>query len=462
MKKRQKEIVGNITRRDLLRGAFGATALHSLGAQNLFALEQRQMDRSGLPPKRAVANPLSGEALYNDVIDYFNMGDHRAATEVDLRTSDWIARELRAAGLTVSFQPFRFRQFFVRRVSLGIAGRNHQCFPLWYPRSAGSAPVQAKLVEFQPNANAASIRGRIALVRFPFDPRTSVFKGSGHAEVIEGAARAGALAVVAITEGVTGEVIALNSPEDAFPWPVPVLIVGARDQQTLIEAARSNAQAAFLLDGRDDSAAEAKNVMGRIAGEKGLIVISTPQSGWFRCAGERGPGIALFLALARWATRRQSRPAYLFVSTSAHELGGQGMTHFQDRLAPPVKDVTAWLHLGAGIATYQWEETATGLRKLRQADSRRYLMCSADLESMLATTFAGHAGLTPVVGRAVGEMEIIIKRGYRSFGIAAGHRFHHTPADSPEMTDPALLEPVALSIVRTLEAIETKLFESQR
>lgn len=459
MKKRSTENE-SITRRDLLRGALGATALHTLNAQNLFALEQRQMDRTGLPPKRNIANPLSGEALYNDVIDYFNMGDHRVATEVDLRTSDWIARELRAAGLSVTFQPFRLRQFFVRRLSLGIAGRTHRCFPLWYPRSAGSAPLQAKLAEFQ--KSASSLQGRIALVRFPFDPRTSVFKGSGHAEMIERAAKAGALAVVAITEGATGEVIALNSPEDAAPWPVPVLLVGARDQQSVLEAARSGADVTFLLDGRDDPAAEARNVVGRLAGEKGLIVISTPQSGWFRCAGERGPGIALFLALARWASRRQTKPSYLFVSTSAHELGGQGMKHFQDKLAPPAATVTAWLHLGAGIATYLWEETATGLRKLRQADSRRYLMCSADLESMLATTFAGHAGLTPVVGRPVGEMEFIIKRGYSSFGIAAGHRFHHTPADSPEMTDSSLLEPVAQSIVRTLETIEAKLFESQR
>lgn len=461
MKKRRARNESYITRRAFLRGAMGATILNIPSAFDPGAFGQWQADRSGLPAKRAFANPLSGESLYSDVINYFNMGDHRAASQVDLRTSDWIARELRSAGLSISFQPFKLRQFFVRRASLRVANRNHQCFPLWYPRSAGAEAIEAKLAEFQKGAGGA-LRGRIALVRFPFDPRAAIFKGSVHAEIIEQAARAGASAVIAITEGSTGEIIALNSPEDASPWPVPVLLVAARDRAMLTEAARSGADAAFLLDGRDELRAEAKNVVGRLAGDNRLIVISTPQSGWFRSAAERGPGIAIFLALARWAGRRQSRPSFLFVSTSAHELGAQGMRHFQEKAAPPVDRVMAWLHLGAGIAAYAWEETQSGLRKLRQADSRRYLMCSADMESLLASAFAGHAGLVPVVGRAVGEMEIIMKRGFRSFGIAAGHRFHHTPADSPEMTDAALLEPVAQSIVRALEAIEAKSIQTQR
>jgi len=54
----------------------------------------------------------------------------------------------------------------------------------------------------------------------------------------------------------------------------------------------------------------------------------------------------------------------------------------------------------------------------------------------------------------VGELEFIIKAGYRGFGIAATHRVHHTPADSPEMTGPEILEPVGRALVKSLEAIE--------
>jgi hypothetical protein len=83
-------------------------------------------------------------------------------------------------------------------------------------------------------------------------------------------------------------------------------------------------------------------------------------------------------------------------------------------------------------------------------------MASPDLVPLLTTTFAGLPGLTPTVGRAVGEFEFKLKAGYHTFGIAAGHRFHHTPADSPEMTGPEILEPVGKALVRTLEAIEER------
>jgi len=63
--------------------------------------------------------------------------------------------------------------------------------------------------------------------------------------------------------------------------------------------------------------------------------------------------------------------------------------------------------------------------------------------------------LTPTVDRAVGEFEFMLKAGYRSFGMAAAHRFHHTPADSPETTGPEILEPVGRALVKTLEAIES-------
>ena len=81
-------------------------------------------------------------------------------------------------------------------------------------------------------------------------------------------------------------------------------------------------------------------------------------------------------------------------------------------------------------------------------------MSSPDLVPVLTTTFAGHPGLTPTTGRAVGEFELMLKAGYRTFGIAAAHRFHHTPADSPEMTGPQILEPIGRALVNTIEAIE--------
>lgn len=142
------------------------------------------------------------------------------------------------------------------------------------------------------------------------------------------------------------------------------------------------------------------------------------------------------------------------MSTSGHELGGLGMKAFLKELAPPPARVLCWLHLGAGIAACLWEETLAGLKRLQEPDSRRSLMTSRDLVPLLTSAFASLPGLTPTVDRAVGEFELIIKAGYRAFGIAAAHRFHHTPADSPEMTGPEILEPVGRALVKALEAID--------
>ena len=449
-----------ITRRDLMRGAGSFVSAVLFGGHAMG--RARRVNLVSSPASKDVniadAGPLSGARLYEDVIAYYNLGEHRTATEADLRTSQWLIEQLRATGLKTTSQSFGLRQFFVHETRLTIrdrsGDRNIRAFPLWFPRGTGPSSIDSAVTLLDKSRESRSMQGEIALVRFPFDARSTVVSGSGHAEAILAASKAGASAVVAITEGSTKEIIALNAVAGAEPWPIPAVLVSPYDEPALMSAVRSGAKASLSVDGVDDHDARAKNVIARVDRGKDLIVVSTPQSGWFRCAGERGPGIALFLGLARWASRRPSGASFLFVSTSGHELGGLGMRAFQKELAPPPERVLCWIHLGAGIATYSWEETASGLKRLREPDSRRSLMTSPDLVPILTTTFAGLPGLTPVVDRAVGEFQFMIKAGYRTFGIAAAHRFHHTSADSPEMTGPEILDPVGRALVNSVESVE--------
>jgi hypothetical protein len=272
--------------------------------------------------------------------------------------------------------------------------------------------------------------------------------------LILGASKLGARAVVAISEGPTGEIIALNVPQDAAPWPVPVLLAPARSEPLLRAAAARRAMASVLIDGRWDAGATARNVIGRFGRGNKVVIVSTPQSGWFRCAGERGPGIALWLGLARWVRRNLPDTSFVFVSTSGHELGGLGIRAFLDGEAPPPKSVIAWIHLGAGIATWRWQASDKGMTRIHEVDPGRSLMCSPDLVQTLSAIFTDLPGLKPGTSQAVGEYRDISKAGYRTMAIAAAHTFHHTPADSPEVTSPELLEPVATALVNTLMALE--------
>jgi hypothetical protein len=444
-----------LTRRKLLCGA-GSLAGAVLLEGNVLGLSRRKRSRRK-PPSKARASdsgPLSGAQLYADVISYYNLGEHRTASEVDLRTSQWMLEQMRGAGIRATLQTFPLRQFSIRQTRLTVGANAIRAFPLWFPRSTGPKPIIGNLSPFESSAEPGSLRGKIALVKFPASAGAAMQEGSIHSRIVLAASNAGASGIVAVTESATKEIIALNTTAGAGPWPIPAVLVGQRDEPLLVAAARSGIDASLLLDGEDDSQAQAKNVIARVDHGKDLIVVSTPQSGWFRCAGERGPGIALFLGLARWASRRTSGSSFLFVSTSGHELGGLGMSAFLKDLAPARERVLCWIHLGAGIATYTWEETAAGLRRLREPDSKRLLMSSPDLVTVLTTTFAGLTGLTPTIDRAVGEYEFMRKAGYRVFGIAAGHRFHHTPADSPETTGPELMEPVARALVHTIESLE--------
>lgn len=463
-----------MTRRDLLRGAGSLMGILLIDDWVMAASRRRRARRRVAGSKhskskharakptsrknRAVeserpedAGPLAGAKLYEDVISYYNLGEHRTASDADLRTSRWLADGLRAAGLQTTFQTFSLRQFFLRQSRLSIGNKPIRCFPLWYPRSANPA-ITAPLA-LHDKRTPRPLKGNIAVVRFPFGSG-AMSESSGQAQIIQAAAKDGASAVVAITESPTKEIVALNVPAGSEQWPIPVVLVGERDAADITAAAGSREKASLLLDGIDDQSAIARNVVARLDRGKDLIVVSTPQSGWFRCAAERGPGIALFLGLARWASRRPSGSSFLFVSTSGHELGGLGMRAFQKELAPAPGRVRCWLHLGAGIAAYPWEETSTGWKRLLQPDSGRLLMSTPDLVPVLSTTFADQPGLTPTTGRAVGEFEFMLRGGYRAFGIAAAHRFHHTPADSPEMTGPEILEPVGRALVKTLQAIE--------
>ncbi|MGH9829260.1 MAG: hypothetical protein ACREDR_39075, partial [Blastocatellia bacterium] len=174
----------------------------------------RKAERTGPPP---ITGPMAGSSLYSDIIAYYNFGEHRTATPGDQRTSYWLAGILRKAGFHPSFQSFNVDQFFLKKADFNAGGRPIASFPLWPPRATGPEPIKARLGLFP---SRDSIKGRIAVVRFPFDPHSSIQEGSEKARLIEGAARAGARAVIAISEGPTGEIIALNSEPGPSPWPV--------------------------------------------------------------------------------------------------------------------------------------------------------------------------------------------------------------------------------------------------
>ena len=93
----------------------------------------------------------------------------------------------------------------------------------------------------------------------------------------------------------------LNTPADKPLFDRPVTLLAPADSADVVEAARKGETARLTLLGKGGHR-PAANVVARIErGKRPWLVVSTPRSGWTDCVGERGPGIAIWLALAGWA-----------------------------------------------------------------------------------------------------------------------------------------------------------------
>jgi hypothetical protein len=256
----------------------------------------------------------------------------------------------------------------------------------------------------------------------------------------------GAVAVIAVTEGPTGEVIALNTEPGRYEWTVPVVIAPGRDGATLA-AASSGAKARLISTGRSSPAAQATNVIGRRRGSGKAIVVTTPKSGWFHCAGERGTGIAVFIALADWLARHTSAEL-VFAATSGHEHGYAGGAEFV-RIAPRVDDVGVWLHLGANVASQQVAIAGGRVKGTGTAMAARGVAANDQLIPATEKAFAGVAGYETArpltAANAAGELKIFRGAGYAALvGLLGANTLFHTPLDRADLaTTPAVLEPVA-------------------
>src|SRR5205085_10030380 len=109
------------------------------------------------------------------------------------------------------------------------------------------------------------------------------------------------------------------------------------------------------------------------------LIFSTPRSGWFTCAAERGSGLAAWLALARWMAAERRGHNLEFLATSGHEYIYLGGEKYLAERAPKPANTRLWTHIGASFAARDWHELAGGLRPLPGVDPQRVLTATADI-----------------------------------------------------------------------------------
>jgi hypothetical protein len=399
----------------------------------------------------AAADPLGGKALYEDVRRYDSFGPHRYGSPGAAQAFDWIAGELARAGLAVSSQTFTMgRQYDFEAGSLSVDGQTVQVAPHWWiPEASASFTLSAPIVA------SGDASGRFVRMTLPFD-RTAYLSKTHRAALDEAFARHPAAVLLTIGHP-SGEMYTYNVDQEGKPWPVPVILVAARDKPLLEAAEHAGKPVTVTIKGRYRHDVPGRNVIGRLDRGKGRsIVVSTPVTSWFTSTCERAPGIAGFLAIARIAAERLVDTDQVFVATAGHEIGHGGMEHFLHAGAPLPAKTAAWAHFGASIACYEWRREAGRWTADKNIDTRaRLILRSQSVDAAVGRHFAGIAG-TSLVGdkAAIGELRDVHAAGYPNFfGMAGLHGLFHTTADSAAGTGPEILEPVVRAFAATLTEV---------
>lgn len=399
-------------------------------------------------------SPITAAELERDVAAYDRFGIKQTGGPGNLATVRWAARRLAALGYDVSVRSFDQPSFRIDHASVMVGRRMMAAFPLFPPHFTGRSGIAGPLFLWDGRAPPSDAAGKIALLLLP-EQRHSSTKISFKGIDLAAAARTGMIGLVAVTRGPTGDLIALNADShDALP-PIPVLLVAGREAEPLQAAAQRGERTTLLLRGRKVPTGQAKNVVAqRVRGPK-WIVISTPLSGWFHATAERGPGVAIFLALADRLARAAPCDSIALVATSGHESGYGGMAAAIDAgLLPRPAATRLWVHLGAGLAAVG--APAPG-EKAGPAETVRYMLATPAAIDATRAAFTGVAGYDkpyPVDrSSALGETEVVIGRGYpRVVGGLSAHLYHHSRRDRTDRTSGALILPVAQGFERLVNA----------
>jgi hypothetical protein len=388
-----------------------------------------------------------------DVEKYVSFGTHRSGSSGNLAASDWLLKRWTDLRYAVEQPEFPIPNADTTLARLEAGGQAFDGFaqpPLVFTSQGG---VSAPLVPWN-EKSPGDVSGRIAVVHFP-RPAGGLAPQALYRDAYQRCERANAMGVVAVMSSPTGEPVAINTPVEMV-MQIPVLTLGDKDKPAIDAAIASKQPAKLAIEG-PGGFRNAKNTIARRGTTGPWIIISTPQSGWFTCGGERGPGIAMTLALSEWAAQRNFPVRFLFIATSGHEWADFGAHLFHEAQAPDPKDTALWFHLGAAFGARAWQETAQGLQPLDTPNPNRALMVTPDLMPLAQQAFAGHVAierpLAADVRTALGEYRLVLEERYPSGAGFWGWNAHfHTPSDSAASTTGAIMEPIAHAIAQIVEA----------
>ncbi|THD61257.1 M28 family peptidase [Phenylobacterium sp.] len=388
---------------------------------------------------------------------YFAFGSKASGGRGDEACGAWLEGELTRAGYACRRQAFEIPFFEARQATLACGEVRASVIPQAVVAPTGPQGLSAPL---RLASLPGDLTGSIALVVLPYKRWIALADPEASRPLAQAIAR-GAAGAVLVTTGPTGEAIALNVSPRQPPLQKPVAVLAPKDAAPFLAAAAEGRAASLTLDGRGGRRS-AFNLIAHLDRKAAkTVVVSTPRSGWFGCAAERGSGLAVWLWLARrLAQKTAGAPpdANLeFLATSGHEYQYFGGEEYLAHAAPPPAATRLWVHIGASAAARDWHELGPRLLPLPSADAQRVLTATADLLPSTRQAFQGIPGLeaTYLADKAMagGELTNVMNAGYgTAIGLYGVHRYFHTAADDLHCVSGELVWPVAAAFEAAIAA----------
>ncbi len=380
------------------------------------------------------ATGVAGCSLYELVQAYDALEHHRTGTRFDHQTQAWLAEELASRRARVDTTSYEFDQFVVDDHEVVVDGNLVESVPLWY---AGEGRCETSHVQ-----------------RFAWS-----FSGGNHGTQDAWAALVAndRPSVVATTD--IGGMLGVPNRAPRFSLVQPVALVAGALADHLADAA-ADAEVRLLTSTRR-TVGRSTTVFGRFGPPSAApVVITTPMTGWFRCAGERGTGIAIAIELAAELGDDRS---VLFVGTTGHEIGYLGV----DRLVAEggFGTPSAIVHVGASSAAGVVDDSFVNdslvndslvYDRVGTLSPNRMVLSSLSSSAGAAVAATAEAGGLRVLQNppdwfGEGEMLKRLERPLLSF--VGGFPNFHTPLDTIErVTTPAMLDDAADTIGQTVRA----------
>jgi hypothetical protein len=306
---------------------------------------------------------------------YDAMGPHRSGSRGDIETSRYITQKMKSLGFDTQTQQFEVPEHSNLNATMHV--NNEVIDLIVQPKVTGENEIKGTLIYWSyrlGNPPPTVTNDSIIVIDLPYARYTSfnTYDIRGLSQDIQ-ALPSKPLAVVLVTNGATKEVQMLNLHSELN---LPATFQVAPRFADKLRRAAANVQDVVINSEAKLDVAVARNLIATNAQEGPAWVISTPISGWGYSVGERAPGVAAAIDIARWTQCQYPQRKLVVVFTSGHELGNVGSKLFLEQLAPQPKDVSIWLHLGAGWGTRDYQLIGTRLIPLEHANSYRMLMAS--------------------------------------------------------------------------------------